>query len=135
MYIEESYSVKRKENVVIFESPEFLSKENVEEFLAEVEKIINDMNKRGKKCAIVLDFSKLNHSSMEISQMAEFVTIMAKNQFKKLYAIPPTIPTSGDSQIVTLLNKSLPMFGKNGIKVVIEKPDMDVAFYLYPSFV
>jgi hypothetical protein len=99
-----------------------------------VEEIIQGLSKKGKTPAIVLDFSNLEMSSMETTQMADFVSIMSKNKFKRLFAIPPSIPESGNSQVVSLLNKSLPMFGENGIRVVIEDPRMNPLFYLYPTF-
>ena len=143
MYIQESYSVKQKGNVVVFKSPEFLAQYVVDAFLIEVEEVIQKLLQKSaaipngeqhltNRCTIVLDFSDLEESNMETSQMAQFVTIMSKYGLNKLFAIPPGVPESGESRVISLLNKSLPMFGKNGILVVFEKPRKDPLYYLYP---
>lgn len=129
---QENYSVEKKGNVIILHSPEFLTKQMVDEFLSEIDNIIQKMsidsednmmainNSISKRCAIVLDFSRLGLSTMETVQMAEFVSVMSRYKFKSLVSIPPNASVFGESQVISLLNKSLPMFGKKGIRVYIE---------------
>mgnify|MGYP005855271389 CR=1 FL=1 len=129
---EQSYSIERKGNVFIFHSPEFLSKEMVDKFLQEISNLIDSIpvlcNDNGKttdeaprRCAVVLDFSKLSVSTMETKQIEEFVALMAHYRFNSLVSVRPSESVFGESQVVQLLNKSLPMFKKRGIHVFIEK--------------
>jgi hypothetical protein len=129
---EQIYSIERKGNIFIFHSPEFLSKEMVDKFLQEISEFIEKMPRQcddtGKtsddaprRCAIVLDFSKLSVSTMETKQIEEFVGLMAHYRFNSLVSVRPADTVFGESQVVQLLNKSLPMFKKRGIHVFIEK--------------
>ena len=134
---DENYKIEQIERVLIIHSPSFLSEEMVDQFIDEIDSIIQDIslvcadsgeNEADKvpRCALILNLAALSISTMTTDQMREFVSMMARYHFANLVAIPPQEQVFGQSQVLTLLNQSLPMFSKKGIHVTILN-DLEVA--------
>jgi hypothetical protein len=66
-----------------------------------------------------MDFQKLSETEMDIDYMKKFIDLIVKYRVKNVVSIPPNTNEGGKMQIVQLLNKSLPIFGKKGIWVLI----------------
>jgi hypothetical protein len=92
---------------------------------------------RAQRCAIILDFSRLTLTTLELSQVQDLSALMARYGFHNLVSVPPQENIFGQSMAVGILNSAIPLFGRRGIRVHIAKTQ-DEAIALakrFPCFI
>ena len=110
-------SLVRDGNTIILTAPEKLPREAVERTIQDLDVFFRKLN--CQDCAVIMDFQKLSETEMDIGHMKKFIDLIVKYHVKNVVSIPPNANEGGKMQIIQLLDKSLPIFGKRGIWVLI----------------